>query len=148
MSTVLDLPGHLIRRLHQKSVAHFAANMTAAGFDLTPVQYATLATLEDNPGIDQATLSALIACDRVTMGGVVSRLEERGYVERAVRKDDRRARVLHITERGASLLRVVMPAVRETQEQTLHGLSEEERVQFMGLLARLVDAGDGGGAGR
>lgn len=142
MKEIVDLPGHLIRRLHQKSAAHFAANMSEAGFDLTPVQFAALAVLEDNPGIDQATLSSLIACDRVTMGGVVSRLEERGYIERKVRKDDRRARTLQITERGASLLRIVMPAIRKTQEQTMSDLSEEERTLFMDLLVKLVQTGD------
>ena len=35
---VLDMAGHLIRRLHQQSTSLFAQRTQAAGFDLTPVQ--------------------------------------------------------------------------------------------------------------
>ena len=34
------MPGHLIRRLHQLSTQCFANRMRAAGFDVTPVQFA------------------------------------------------------------------------------------------------------------
>lgn len=68
MSSLYTLPGHLIRRLQQIAVALFAARMAEAGLDLTPVQYAALSTIHDNPGVDQATLAGLIAYDRVTLG--------------------------------------------------------------------------------
>ena len=72
MASLHDLPGHLIRRLHQISVSTFTAETAAEGFDLTQVQYAALFTLRGHPGIDQATLAGLIAYDRVTIGGVVA----------------------------------------------------------------------------
>ncbi|MDP5306636.1 MarR family winged helix-turn-helix transcriptional regulator [Paracoccus spongiarum] len=142
MTQIYDLPGHQIRRLHQISVAVFAAQTRAAGFDLTPVQYAALASLRDHPGIDQATLAGLIAYDRVTIGGVVSRLEARGYLQRKVRDGDRRARSLTLTERGESLLATIQPAVRATQDQLMAGLAPDERDAFMRLLAKLTEAGN------
>ncbi|MFV0384190.1 MarR family winged helix-turn-helix transcriptional regulator [Paracoccus sp. (in: a-proteobacteria)] len=142
MTQIYDLPGHLIRRLHQISAALFAAQMKEAGFVLTPVQYGALASLRDHPGIDQATLAGLIAYDRATIGGVVSRLESRGYIERKVRDDDRRARSLSLTERGESLLLTIQPAVRATQQQILAQLDEEERDQFMRLLGKLTETGN------
>lgn len=142
MTQIHDLPGHLIRRLHQISVAVFTAQTKAAGFELTPVQYAALATLGDHPGIDQATLAGLIAYDRVTIGGVLSRLESRGYVERKIRHDDRRARALTLTERGESLLQTIRPAVRATQEQLLATLEPAERDSLMQLMRKLTETGN------
>lgn len=142
MTQLYDLPGHLIRRLHQISVAVFAAQTKAAGFDLTPVQYAALSSLHDHPGVDQATLAGLIAYDRVTIGGVISRLENRGYVERKIRDDDRRARSLTLTERGRSLLMTIQPAVRATQTQIMSGLSEDEQREFMRLMTQLTETGN------
>ena len=77
MASLHDLPGHLIRRLHQISVSTFTAETAAEGFDLTQVQYAALFTLRGHPGIDQATLAGLIAYDRVHGGwrGPVARLD-------------------------------------------------------------------------
>jgi hypothetical protein len=49
-------PGHLIRRAHQVAVAIFMEE--TAGFDVTPVQFAILNALLEDPGEDQVTLAA------------------------------------------------------------------------------------------
>lgn len=143
MTQIHDLPGHLIRRAHQTSVAVFTAETRAAGFDLTPVQYGALATLMDHPGIDQATLAGLIAHDRATIGGVVLRLESRGYIERKVREDDRRARILTLTPRGQALYQAMRPAILAAQERILAGLDGNEREPFMRALRKLAESGNG-----
>ncbi len=51
------MPGHLIRRLNQISVALFMDRMAQVGLNLTPVQYAALCAIRNHPGIDQATVS-------------------------------------------------------------------------------------------
>lgn len=143
MTQIHDLPGHLIRRAHQTSVAVFTAETRAAGFDLTPVQYGALATLMDHPGIDQATLAGLIAHDRATIGGVVLRLETRGYIERKVREDDRRARILTLTPCGLALCQAMRPAILAAQERILAGLDGNEREPFMRALRKLAESGNG-----
>ena len=50
------MPGHLIRRLNQISVALFSEHMSRAGLTLTPVQFAALSAVEKHPGTDQAPL--------------------------------------------------------------------------------------------
>ncbi|MET3600862.1 MarR family winged helix-turn-helix transcriptional regulator [Martelella mangrovi] len=140
MTNLDDLPGHLIRRLQQIAVSAFMTETGAAGFDLTPVQFAVLATLEDNPGIDQATLAGLIAYDRVTIGGVIARLEGRGLIERKVSASDRRARTLKLTEEGHAFLASARPSVFETQNVILKELDDAEKDVFMVLLRKLTDA--------
>lgn len=142
MSTLYTLPGHLIRRLQQIAVALFAARMAEAGMDLTPVQFAALTTIRDNPGVDQATLAGLIAYDRVTLGGVVERLEQKGLVLREVSARDRRAREIRLTEAGAALIVAALPWVEKVQADIVEALEEEERDTFLSLLSRLTDAGN------
>ncbi len=55
----LDMAGHLIRRLHQQSTALFVQRTQAAGFDLTPIQFAALGAIHNQPGTDQARRVAL-----------------------------------------------------------------------------------------
>ncbi|MBE1284977.1 MAG: MarR family transcriptional regulator [Rhodobacteraceae bacterium] len=136
------MPGHLIRRLNQISVALFADHMARAGLTLTPVQYSALCALRDYPGIDQATVAGLVAYDRATLGKVIDRLEDRGLIERTVSSNDRRARVLHLTEAGAHLLRQAHDPVQTAQPEILSGLSPAEQEQFIALLQKTTLAGN------
>lgn len=136
MEQVEDMPGHHIRRLNQIAVAVFHAEVGAAGSDLTPVQFAALATLKDHPGIDQATLAGLIAYDRTTIMGVVDRLVQKGLASRALSGKDRRARRLETTAEGVALLDRIEPAVRSAQRLMLTGLTDAEAGTFMSLLKK------------
>ena len=119
LAEIQHIPGHLIRRLNQIAVAVFTDHVAEAGLELTPVQFAVLAQLSNHPGIDQATLAGLIAYDRVTIGGVIARLEARGLVARRISPSDRRARILKLTDEGARYLDSVRPSVFETQDVIL-----------------------------
>ncbi|MFZ7091130.1 MarR family winged helix-turn-helix transcriptional regulator [Primorskyibacter sp. 2E233] len=130
------MAGHLIRRLHQISTQTFQARAKASGVDMTPVQYAALEAIEVNPGVDQATVAALIAYDRATIGGVIDRLEAKGLIQRRVSETDRRARVLTLTEDGARQLQVFRPIVAELQTTILQGLNKSEREMFLTLAQK------------
>ncbi|MXN64398.1 MarR family transcriptional regulator [Stappia sp. GBMRC 2046] len=132
------MAGHLIRRLHQRSTQVFQSEMQKAGFDLTPVQFAALEVLRTNPGIDQASLSAMIAYDRATIGGVIDRLEHKGLVERAVSESDRRARILNLTESGRRVVESALPVVRMLQTEILSNLDDAERKQFLAFARQAL----------
>ncbi|MCB1353529.1 MAG: MarR family transcriptional regulator [Rhodobacteraceae bacterium] len=137
-----EMPGHLIRRLHQISVAVFSEHVAAAGLNLTSVQYAALSAIAASPGIDQATLAGSIAYDRVTIGGVVDRLVQKGLIDRRTNERDRRARVLHITPEGETVLREIEPVVAGVQRDILVGLSETERATLIALMRKATEAGN------
>jgi DNA-binding MarR family transcriptional regulator len=140
MNELYDLPGHLVRRLQQIAVAIFISEVTEAGFDLTPVQYAALSMVEARPGIDQAKLAGHIAHDRNTIGGVVDRLVQKNYLVREVSDRDRRARELRLTAEGVTLLRQVAPSVERAQSVILSGLDPDEQAVFMALLRKATSA--------
>lgn len=129
-------PGHAIRRLHQIAVALFLQETAEHG--ITPVQYAALQTIQDQPGLDQRTLARLIAQDTSTTAGVLERLEARGWIRREPSATDRRARVLSITAEGAALLRAVLPGMLRAQERILAPLPPADRRRFMQMMQRLI----------
>jgi len=133
------MPGHLIRRLHQRSTHIFQERAKEVGVDLTSVQFAAMDALRTHPGIDQARVAALIAYDRATIGGVIERLERKGLVERSVSEQDRRARVVQLTETGRALLEEFTPTVSAMQDEILAHLDESERAQFNALLRKALD---------
>ncbi|MCJ7993782.1 MarR family transcriptional regulator [Rhizobium cremeum] len=136
------MPGHLIRRLHQISTQIFARRIREAGSDLTPVQFAALDAINQQPGVDQASLAHSIAKDRATVGAVVDRMEQKGLLTRVVSDQDKRARELTLTDKGRRALAALMPVVADLQKEILGGLSEDEYRQFIALAAKAARSGE------
>ncbi len=132
-------PGHLIRRCQQIAVALFIEEVGAAGFDLTPVQYAALVAIEENGGIEATTLSALIAFDRSTLGDVIERLVTKGLVARTPNQQDRRVKRLAATAEGSRVAAAIEAAVERAQTRILAPLNASDRKRFLALLAQVVD---------
>ncbi|MDB5596329.1 MAG: transcriptional regulator [Hyphomicrobiales bacterium] len=141
MDDVYSKPGHLIRRLQQIAVSVFTRE--CADHDMTPVQYAALVAVRDNPELDATRIAALIAFDRSTLGNVLERLEAKGLIERRAKTDDRRVKILRLSRRGSQLLEVAEPAVLRAQSRMLDPLDEAERNQFLLLVRRIIARQDG-----
>jgi MarR family transcriptional regulator, lower aerobic nicotinate degradation pathway regulator len=133
-----NLPGHYIRRLQQIAVAIFLDE--SQEFEITPVQYGALQAISDSPGIDQRTLASRIGFDTSTVGGVIDRLDARGLVMRSASDTDRRVRLLTLTAEGRALTQAVVPGMLRAQTRILAPLPAAQRVIFMRMLRRLVEA--------
>jgi len=131
------LPGSLLRRCHQISVAIFLRKCES--YNLTQLQYIILCALEEKGPIDQITLGGHTALDRNTVAVVVRKLEERGLVTRHRNPEDRRSMLVSLSEAGQRLRNDAEPAVAEVQEGILAPLSESERETFCRLLQILAD---------
>ncbi len=129
-------PGHLIRRAHQLAVAIF---MEETGeFDVTPVQFAILNALIDDPGEDQVTLSGRVAFDAATSGSVISRLEAKGWVRREPDARDKRRKLLWVTPEGEQTALSMKRAVAKAQSRITGPLDAAEREQLVALLGKMV----------
>ena len=137
MDAVYTRPGYLFRRMQQIAVAIFVEECKR--FDTTPVQYAALVAIRTHPGIDATRLSAVIAFDRSTLGNVIERLEAKRYIARKPASDDKRVKLLYLTQSGEKLLRDIVPSVDRAQERMLQPLKTSDRKMLMELLTRLVD---------
>ena len=130
-------PGHLIRRAHQIAVSIFLEECREV--DITPPQYAVLKVLETMPDLDQISLAHQAALDRSTIGWLAERLEEKGWVRRTPGVQDRRQKLLSLTDEGRRVLALVEPGVERTQQRLLAPLSAEECAAFLAMLQRIVD---------
>jgi len=137
MDAVYTRPGYLFRRMQQIAVAIFVEECKA--YDLTPVQYAALVAIRTHPGIDATRLSAVIAFDRSTLGNVIERLESKAWVERKPSREDKRIKLLYLTNAGEALLRAIMPSVDRAQARMLQPLKAADRKLLLALLTQLVD---------
>ena len=111
-------------------------------YDLTPPQFGLLAFLWQQDGLTQAELSEKGQIDRTTIGGLVDRLEKLGLVERRQHPKDRRAHMIHLTERGREMEVPLSACAGRALAKFTKGLNEQEIAELRRILEIL--RGDGG----
>ena len=102
--------------------------------------YVVLLALGDEPTRTQAALAQAIGADKTRIIGVLDDLAERELIRRTPDPDDRRARLLAITEAGERLRDAVQADVQANEERLLARLSAADRrgfLQGLQLLAAL-----------
>ena len=70
----------------------------------------------------------------------LSKLKQEGLIIQTVNPCDRRAHTLRLTTTGESVYGLSHQLFTQWEEEMLAALSEEERIQLMALLQKLIDA--------
>ena len=130
--------GPLIRRNHQIGLAIFAEKFK--DYDITPLQYSILLTLQDVREIDQASLAQAVALDRNTCSNILARLEKAQRISRRVDPDNRRTKLVSISRAGRKLMGGLEKPMASVQKKILDPLSPPERKLFIDLLVKLADS--------
>lgn len=86
----------------------------------------------------QAALAAAIGADKTRIIATLDDLQEDGYIERRPDPDDRRVRLLAITDAGRRVKNAVQDEIQRGEERWLGELSAEERQTFLRVLERLT----------
>jgi DNA-binding MarR family transcriptional regulator len=80
-----------------------------AAYGITDVQFNVLMILHDYDGkmFRQHELAAILVVNRASIGGVLERMEIKGWIARVVDPEDRRAQRVRVTKQGRSKLEEV-----------------------------------------
>ena len=143
---VRRVPGALARRFFQICTSAAADKLAAAR--VTPLEHAAMAYLnraDGEPGLDQNSLAARLAIDRNSTSRLVEQLESKGLLEREVKREDRRARLLRLSAKGEALHARLFPVVLAAQESALAALTRAERDLLLDLLVRVIAASQAAG---
>lgn len=115
-----------------------AAAWQAAGPQVTKPQYAVLLAVDRTPGIEQSALGGAAVATKATLAEMLQRMERHGLIERVGDPRDRRRRYVHLTERGAEVLRESRQIAGRVNGEFARELSVPEREQLLALLRRMV----------
>ncbi|WP_275987799.1 MarR family winged helix-turn-helix transcriptional regulator [Mycolicibacterium sphagni] len=99
--------------------------------------YVVLSALDAAPMRTQAALAATIGADKTRIIRDLDELQQRGLIERRPDPDDRRVRLLAITEAGRAVKNAVQAEIQRGEEHWLGVLDAEERRTFLRVLSRL-----------
>lgn len=104
--------------------------------DLTRSQWWVMVHLIRFDGFNQTQLAEELEIGKVALGGLLDRLEARGWIERRPDPVDRRAKRVFLTESGRPLIAEMQERARDVHRQMITGFTADERSQLVDLLAR------------
>ena len=131
--------GQLIKLLHDRLEKQ--ANNTLRGKDLTMMQVAVLMELQEAEQMQRSMkeLERKFCVAQSTVVGIISRLEQKGFVEAFGDASDKRIKLVHITPDGEVCCREAAGYMAEAEQMLLKGFSEDEKALFNQLLARAAE---------
>lgn len=128
--------GFCIKQIHDRLEKQ--ANNAMRTTDLTIMQVSVLMLLQDTEEqqLSMKELESRLSVAQSTVAGVVSRLEQKGFVEALGDPSDRRIKRVHITPAGEICCAEAVCHKEEAEQKLLQGFSQEERDTLGKLLAR------------
>jgi DNA-binding MarR family transcriptional regulator len=110
-----------------------------AAHELTMWEYVVLSGLVRGPAQTQSRLAEAVGRDKTRLIPILDALEARGLLVRTPDPDDRRNKIVTLTDSGRALRAAVATAIRAAEEELLRPLDAAERRTFRALLGRLHD---------
>ncbi|RZT42074.1 MarR family winged helix-turn-helix transcriptional regulator [Cupriavidus agavae] len=110
--------------------------LSRASLDLTRAQYRVIAYLAYHGEMNQAGLADLMEVAPISAGRLLDRMEEGGWIARRPNPQDRRERMVGITDKAGQALDAARQVGDLVTGVALGGFTEAEAEQFMGFLQR------------
>ncbi len=136
--------GHRIKVLHV--LANQRMGQIVAALDLTPAQAILLHFFTQNPGARSRDAEIYLSLTHPTVCGILSRLEEKGFLRAQADSQDRRCKRSFPTPQGLNAQADVERGIQAVEKQLVAGFSPEERERFSNLLQRAIQNLGGAGA--
>lgn len=107
-------------------------------YAVTRSQWSVLSALSraGNNGMTQVDLARLMEVGKVTVGGLIDRLEASGHLERRADPADRRAKCVYITEQGYNVIQLMIEVSSEVNKRVLSDSTAEEVAICEQVLSR------------
>ncbi len=92
---------------------------------------------DSGQGFSQIELARLLDVGKVTLGGLIDRLEKNGLVARVADPDDRRAKRIQLSRKGKRLLQRIEQIGIEVNREIMQGITAQEEEQLIAILSRM-----------
>jgi MarR family transcriptional regulator, transcriptional regulator for hemolysin len=92
---------------------------------------------DQSKGLSQIELARVMDIGKVTLGGLIDRLEKNGLVMRVPDDADRRSKRVRLSKNGNALLRRMESVGVKVNLQIMQGITPEEEQQLIHILSKM-----------
>ena len=107
---------------------------------LTVHQFGILLNIYKRGPLTQKEIAQQTSGDEPTTARLMKRLEEKGCIERVVDADDKRKRLVSLSQEGVALLQEILPHAQAVNKKVTEVLSEKEKETLLMLLNKTLVA--------
>lgn len=127
---------------HINDVLQRDSNNALRSQDLTLSQIEVLLQLENAPKgeLSLKDLEKRLQVAQSTAAGIIVRLEHKKFVEAFPSAEDKRIKIVRITQSGLACCASAQLHMQQTEERLLSQLTETERLLFITLLKKVSDS--------
>lgn len=134
------LLGALFRIPFQALDARIEAGLQAAGYeDLRPAYFEVFRYMSPE-GRRSTELAELAQITKQSMGYLIDYLETAGYVARLPDPDDRRAKIVQLTEKGREVRQTAVQIIHQVESEWAELIGSEQMANLRQMLEGLVTA--------
>lgn len=101
---------------------------------LTRSQWWVLNHLFRNDGVTQSELADILEVEKATLGRLLDRMEQKGWVRREEHAGDRRAKRVFLTKEVEPAIKTMRTAAAELRRDALGGLTSAQQQEFVDVL--------------
>lgn len=129
--------GFLVTDIARMMTTHYNRLVKPTG--LTRAQWRVIIQLHRQDGLSQSELATLLTVGKVSVGGLIDRLEHSGWIERRTDDNDRRSNLIYLTKKGHKVDQDMVTAGKRLAKRSLKDLTRDEIVQLESLLRAVRD---------
>ena len=105
---------------------------------LTVHQFGILLNIYKRGPLTQKEIAQQTSGDEPTTARLMKRLEEKGCIERVVDANDKRKRLVSLSQEGIALLQEILPHAQTVNKKVTEDLSEKEKETLLMLLNKTL----------
>lgn len=129
--------GHLVRILHWCTDQVMSSALEA--MDLTAAQGHIMGFLSHQPAPPcPRDVEEAFQLSHPTVSGILSRLEQKGFIQLLPDPEDRRCKRIHILPKGQECHQTMHETIQSNEERMVQGFSPEEKALFSDFLQRAI----------
>ena len=131
--------GFLFKQIHIAFEAR--CNKNLQNYNLTQSQMDVLLYLKKHEDsiVTQRDLEAGLRLKNPTVTGILNRLEEKNLVIREQNLNDKRSKIIKMTQKSRAVLKDAYLYIQQLEAQMLTGISEDERKQLSKFLCKILN---------
>lgn len=125
--------GYLLKVITDKMKTHADADFKRYGLTIT--QSRVLGFLHEKGGqATQKEIESFLQVSHPTAYDIVSRMERNGFLITWLDPEDKRSKIVRVTEKAVSIGEEIESTVKENDKKLLRSLTEEQIIEFKNTL--------------
>ena len=130
--------GYMFKQITDKLKGSVDASLKKKGFTFSQVRVLEYLSSRGNK-TTQKSVEEFLGVSHPTVVGIISRMERNGYLVCYVDKEDRRNKIVELTERAAGMTHEMVHDIDAQEKKLLKGLTQDEVDHLYRMLCVILD---------